>query len=348
MQVTTIGLDIAKRVFQVHGVDAAGAVVVRKKLRRSELLQFFARLAPCLIGIEACATAHHWARELIALSHQVRLVPPSYVKAYVKRGKSDAADAEAICEAVRRPNMRFVPVKSEQQGVLVLHRSRELLVRQRTMLVNGLRAHMAEFGIIAPQGIQRVPELVAMLKDQTTMLKDQTTGVPQIAREALTAVVVQIENLSASIRQMEKRIVGWCRTNDAARRLATIPGIGPITASALAATITDPTLFRSGRHLAAWLGLVPRQHSTGGKAKLGRITKMGDQYLRKLLIVGMTAVIRSARRTKAPAFAWVNALLERRPARLVSVALANKAARIAWAILIRGETYRAPAMAAAA
>jgi transposase len=235
-----------------------------------------------------------------------------------------------------------VPVKStEQQGVLVLHRARELLVRQRTMLVNGLRAHMAEFGIIVPQGIQRVPELVAMLKDQTT-------GIPQIAREALTAIVVQIENLSASIRQMEKRIVAWCRANDAARRLATIPGVGPITASALAATITDPTLFRSGRHLAAWLGLVPRQYSTGGKAKLGRITKMGDQYLRKLLIVGMTAVIRSARRTKAPAFAWVNALLERRPARLVSVALANKAARIAWVILIRGETYRAPTIAKAA
>jgi transposase len=342
MQATTIGLDIAKRVFQVHGVDAAGAVVVRKKLRRSELLPFFARLGSCLIGIEACATAHHWARELIALGHEVRLVPPSYVKAYLKRGKNDAADAEAICEAVTRPSMRFVPVKStEQQGVLVLHRTRELLVRQRTMLVNGLRGHMAEFGIIAPQGIQRVDELVAMLKDDRT-------GIPQMARQALAAVVAQLANLSASILELDKRIVAWCRANDAARRLATIPGIGPITASALAATITDPTLFKSGRHLAAWLGLVPRQHSTGGRAKLGRITKMGDQYLRKLLIVGMTAVIRSARRTKAPAFAWVNALLERRPARLVSVALANKAARIAWAILIRGETYRAPALAAAA
>jgi transposase len=201
MQVTTIGLDIAKRVFQVHGVDAAGAVIVRKRLRRSELAQFFAHLAPSLIGIEACATAHHWAREFMALGHQVRLVPPSYVKAYVKRGKNDAADAEAICEAVTRPNMRFVPVKSEeQQGVLVLHRGRELLVRQRTMLVNGLRAHMAEFGIIVAQGIQRVPELVAMLQDETT-------GIPQIGREALTAMVAQIENLTASIRQMEKRIV---------------------------------------------------------------------------------------------------------------------------------------------
>jgi transposase len=328
--------------FQVHGVDAAGAVAVRKKLRRSELLAFFGRLPPSLIGIEACATAHYWARELMAFGHEVRLVPPSYVKAYLKRGKNDAADAEAICEAVTRPNMRFVPVKStEQQGVLVLHRARELLVRQRTMLVNGLRAHMAEFGIIAPQGIKRVPELVAALADEGT-------AIAQIAREVLTAIVAQIKNLSASIQQMEKRIVAWCCTNAAARRLATIPGVGPITASALAATITDPTLFRSGRHLAAWLGLVPRQHSTGGKAKLGRITKMGDQYLRKLLVVGMTAVIRSARRTKAPAFAWVNALLERRPARLVSVALANKAARIAWAILTRGETYRAPAIAVAA
>jgi transposase len=233
-------------------------------------------------------------------------------------------------------------VKSEeQQGVLVLHRARELLVRQRTMLVNGLRAHMAEFGIIVPQGIQRLPELVALLQDEKT-------NIPQIAREALAAMVAQINNLTTSIRQMERRIVAWCRTNASARRLATIPGVGPITASALAATITDPTLFRSGRHLAAWLGLVPRQHSTGGKAKLGRITKMGDQYLRKLLIVGMTAVIRSARRTKAPAFAWVNALLERRPARLVSVALANKAARIAWAILIRGETYRAATITRAA
>ena len=342
MQVTTIGLDIAKRVFQVHGVDAAGAVVFRKKLRRSELSAFFAGLSPCLIGIEACATAHHWAREFIALGHQVRLVPPSYVKAYLKRGKNDAADAEAICEAVTRPNMRFVPVKStEQQGVLVLHRGRELLVRQRTMLVNGLRAHMAEFGIIVAQGIQRLPELVALLEDEKT-------SIPQIAREVLAAMVVQINNLTTSIRRMDKCIVAWCRANAAARRLATIPGVGPITASALAATITDPTLFQSGRHLAAWLGLVPRQHSTGGKAKLGRITKMGDQYVRKLLIVGMTAVIRSARRTKAPSFAWVNALLDRRPARLVSVALANEAVRIAWVIMIRGETYRPPTIAAAA
>src|SRR5579863_7577586 len=341
-EVITIGLDIAKSIFQVHGVDADGTVVIRKRVGRAKVLEFFGDLPPCVVGMEACATAHQWARELRMLGHDTRLMPPSYVKAYLKRGKNDAADAAAICEAVTRPNMRFVPVKSEeQQGVLVLHRGRELLVRQRTMLVNGLRAHMAEFGIVVPQGIQRLPELVALLEDEKT-------GIPQIAREVLAAMVAQINNLTTSIRQMEKRIVAWCRTNDAARRLATIPGVGPITASALAATITDPTLFRSGRHLAAWLGLVPRQHSTGGKARLGRITKMGDQYLRKLLIVGMTAVIRSARRTKAPAFAWVNALLERRPARLVSVALANKAARIAWAILIRGETYREPTITRAA
>jgi transposase len=336
MQITTIGLDIAKKVFQVHGIDSAGVVVVRKKLRRSELLAFFTRLSPCLIGIEACATAHHWARQLTTLGHQVRLVPPSYVKAYVKRGKNDAADAEAICEAVTRPNMRFVPIKTTgQQGVLVLHRTREVLVRQRTMLVNSLRAHMAEFGIVAAQGIRHVAELVAALKDKRT-------PVPEIARQALACIVAQIEHLTTSIWQMNKRIVAWCRANDAARRLATIPGVGPITASALAATITDPTLFQSGRHLAAWIGLVPRQNSTGGKTQLGRISKMGDRYLRKLLIVGMTAVIRMARRTKAPTLAWVSALLERRPARLVSVALANKAARIAWAILTRGESYRAP------
>src|SRR5262249_56168009 len=287
-------------------------------------------------------SGRRWARAVMAVGQQVRVVPPSYVKAYLKRGKNDAADAEAICEAVTRPNMRFVPVKStEQQGVLVLHRARELVVRQRTMLVNGLRAHMAEFGIVVPQGIQRLPELVALLQDEKT-------NIPQIAREVLAAMVAQINNLTTSIRQMERRIVAWCRANAAARRLATITGAGPTTASALAATITDPTLFRSGRHLAAWLGLVPRQHSTGGKAKLGRITKMGDQYVRKLLIVGMTAVIRSARRTKAPSFAWVNALLERRPARLGPVAPANKAARIAWAILIRGETYRAATITRAA
>ncbi len=273
----------------------------------------------------------------MGLGHEVRLIPPSYVKPYVKRGKNDAVDAEAICEAASRPNMRFVPVKSaEQQSVLVLHRTREVLVRQRTALVNSLRAHMAEFGFIIPQGIKRVPELLAIIADPTSDL-------PPIARDALALIAGQLDRLDANIREIERRIVLWCRHNEAARRLATIPGVGPVTASALVASVSDPTLFRSGRHFAAWLGLAPRQNSSGGKVSLGRITKMGDRYLRKLLVVGMTAVIRSARRaTTTPAFAWVNALLERRPARLVSVALANKTARIAWALLVRGETYRAP------
>ena len=339
MQVTTIGLDLAKHVFQAHGVDAQGRAVLRKRLRRAEVLRLFAGLPPCLVAMEAGATAHQWARELMALGHEVRLVPPAYVKPYVKRGKSDAVDAEAICEAATRPSMRFVPVKSaEQQAVLVLHRARELLIRQRTMLVNALRAHLAEFGIVAPRGIRRVPDLIAALEDEGTRI-------PEIAREALGIVAAQLRALQLRTEDLDRRIVAWCRSNEAARRLATIPGIGPITASALAASVADPAAFRSARHFAAWLGLVPKQSSTGGKTRLGRISKMGDRYLRKLLVVGMTAVIRCARRTRAPALAWVNALLERRPARLVTVALANKTARIAWAVLTRGEVYRAPVAA---
>ena len=267
MQITTIGLDLAKHVFQARGVDAEGRVVLRKRLRRAEVSRFFVGLPPCLIGMEACATAHHWARELTALGHEVRLVPPSYVKPYVKRGKNDAADAEAICEAVTRPSMRFVPIKgAEQQAVLVLHRTREILIRQRTMLVNALRAHLAEFGVIAPQGIKRVPELTAALEDEGTRL-------PEIARTALGTLVAQLGSLQARLREIERQVVAWCRTNDAARRLATIPGVGPVTASAIAATVTDPSAFRSARHVAAWLGLVPKQNSTGGKARLGRISK---------------------------------------------------------------------------
>ncbi len=339
MQITTIGLDSAKHVFQAHGVDARGRVVLRRRLRRAEVLRLFAELPPCLVAMEACATAHHWARELMALGHEVRLLPPAYVKPYVKRGKSDAVDAEAICEAATRPSMRFVPVKgAEQQAVLVLHRTRELLIRQRTMLVNALRAHLAEFGIVAPRGIKRVPDLVAALEDAAA-------PIPEAARAALGLIVAQLRALQAGLSDLDRRIVAWCRGNDAARRLATIPGVGPVTASALAATVADPSAFRSARHFAAWLGLVPKQNSTGGKTRLGRISKMGDRYLRKLLVVGMTAVIRCARRTRAPALAWVNALLERRPARLVTVALANKTARIAWAVLTRGEVYRAPVAA---
>ncbi len=344
MQVTTIGLDLAKHVFQVHGVDAEGRPALRKRLRRSEVAAFFAALPPCLVGMEACATAHHWARELRRLGHEVRLMPPAYVKPYVKRGKTDAADAEAICEAVARPTMRFVPTKTaEQQAALVLHRTRDLLVRQRTVLINALRGHMAEFGIVAPQGAGRVGELVA------AVVADEEAGpLPPLARRALLALAAELQALGERIKAAEAAILAWHRDNEASRRLATIPGIGPITASAIAATVPDPAQFRSGRQFAAWIGLVPRQNSSGGKERLGRISKQGDRYLRRLLVVGATAVIRHARTRSAAEAGWLRGVLERRPARLASVALANKTARIAWAVPARGETYRGPGTAVAA
>lgn len=340
MNATTIGIDIAKSVFQVHGVDAAGQVTVTKKLRRAEVMRFFEAIPPCLIGMEACATAHFWAREISALGHQVRLMPPSYVKAYLRRQKNDAADAAAICEAVTRPTMRFVPVKSaERQGVLVLHRTRELLVRQRTMLINAIRGHCAEFGIIAPQGARRASELVEQIRQA------QAAELPELARSALLRLADQLAALAAEIHGLERRLLAWHRQDQASQRLATIPGIGIITATALAAAVTDPGLFRSGREFAAFLGLVPRQNSSGGKDRLGRISKMGDGYLRKLLVVGATSVIRRARTSTSASASWINSLLERRPARVVTVAMANKNARIAWAVLKRGEVYRPPVMA---
>ena len=340
MQTTTIGLDLAKSVFQVHGVEVAGQVTVRKKLRRAEVLRFFETLTPCLVGMEACATAHHWAREISALGHEVRLMAPSYVKAYVRRQKNDAADAEAICEAVTRPTMRFVPVKSaERQSVLVLHRTRELLVRQRTMLINAIRGHCAEFGIIAPQGARRATELVEQIR------QSEATELPDLARSALLRLADQLDGLAAEIHGLERRLLAWHRQDQTSQRLATIPGVGIITATALSAAIVNPGLFRSGREFAAFLGLVPRQNSSGGKDRLGRISKMGDGYLRKLLVVGATSVIRRARTGASASSPWINALLGRRPARVVTVAMANKTARIAWAVLVRGEVYRPPAMA---
>ena len=340
MKATTIGIDIAKSVFQVHGVDAAGQVTVTKKLRRAEVMKFFATIPACLVGMEACATAHFWAREISALGHDVRLMPPSYVKAYLRRQKNDAADAEAICKAVTRPTMRFVPVKSaERQGVLVLHRTRELLVRQRTMLINAIRGHCAEFGIIAPQGARRAGELVEQVRQA------EAAKLPELARSALLRLAEQLDILATEIHGLERRLLAWHRQDQASQRLATIPGIGIITATALAAAVTDPGLFRSGREFAAFLGLVPRQNSSGGKDRLGRISKMGDGYLRKLLVVGATAVIRRARTSTSMSAAWINALLARRPARVVTVAMANKTARIAWAVLKRGEVYRPPVMA---
>ena len=337
MNVTTIGIDIAKSVFQVHGVDAAGQVTVTKKLRRADVIKFFQSIPACLVGMEACATAHFWAREISALGHQVRLMPPSYVKAYLRRQKNDAADAEAICEAVTRPTMRFVPIKSaERQGVLVLHRTRELLVRQRTMLINAIRGHCAEFGIIAPQGARRASDLVEHIRQA------EPVELPELARSALLRLAEQLDTLAAEIHGLERRLLAWHRQDQASQRLATIPGIGIITATALSAAVTDPGLFRSGREFAAFLGLVPRQNSSGGKDRLGRISKMGDGYLRKLLVVGATSVVRRARTGASASASWVNALLERRPTRVVTVAMANKNARIAWAVLKRGEVYRPP------
>jgi len=338
-EVITIGLDIAKNVFQVHGVDCAGDVVIRRQLRRRQVLPFFKKLPGCLVGIEACATAHHWGRQLIGLGHEVKLMPPHYVRPYVKRGKNDAADAEAICEAVTRPTMRFVAVKGrEQQSVLMEHRTRELLVRQRTMLVNAIRAHMAEFGIVAPVGIPRVKELFAVVADA------DDARLPPIARACLEGLARQFMSLHEEIALAERRILAWHRSNEASRRLETIPGIGPITASALAASITDPALFKSGRELAAWIGLVPRQASTGGKERMGRISKQGDQYLRWLLVAGAMSVIRHARRKDPAKMPWLAGLMERRPLRVAAVALANKIARMAWVVLMRGETYRSAAL----
>ena len=336
MNVTTIGIDLAKSVFQLHGVDAQGEVVFRKKLRRSAVLDFLRELRPCLIGLEACATAHFWAREIGALGHDVRLIPPAYVKPYVKRQKNDAADAEAICEAVTRPHMRFVPIKStERQGVLMLHRTRDLLMRQRTMTLNAVRAHLAEFGIITAQGSHKLLTLIRAIRT------GEVPGLPRIARIALESLATQLDVLTDEIRKLERQLMLWHRADKTSQRLKTIPGVGVITATALAASVPDPGVFKSGRQFAAFLGLVPRQNSSGGKDRLGRISKMGDGYLRRLLVVGATSVVRRANSNTSATGAWVRCLLERKPARVVTVAVANKTDRIAWAILARGETYRA-------
>ena len=341
MQITTIGLDIAKNVFQVHGIDAAEKVVVRKQLRRSQVLEFFKALPSCLIGMEACATAHYWARELTKLGHQVRLMPAKDVKAYVKRNKNDAADAEAICEAVGRPTMRFVRVKSaEQQGRLMQHRTRDLLMRQRTQVINALRAHLAELGIVAAQGREGIKELLAIITDEGD------ERLPLDARTSLIVLAAQLQALQTMIGSIEKRISAQHRANEASKRLETIPGIGILGATGIAATLTDPQAFRSGRDFAAWIGLVPRQDSTGGKQKLGPISKQGDRYLRRILVVGAHSVLRRAKQSPQK-YPWLTQLLARRPFKVVAVALANKMARIAWALLAKGGSYRAPALAAA-
>ena len=341
-KVTIVGLDLAKSVFQVHGADKEGRPVVRKKLRRGQVLAFFAGLSPCLIGLEACASAHYWARELRALGHAVRLIPPQYVPPFVKTNKNDATDAEAICEALMRPTMRFAAVKSaEQQSVLMLHRARDLLVRQRTMLINALRGHCGEFGMVVAQGASKVTILIEMIEDR------DDARLPALAREALGSLVEQLRMAQTQILDLEKQLKAWHRTNEASRRLEAIPGVGVITATALVATIGDASQFHSGRQLAAWLGLVPRQYCSGGKARLGRISKRGDGYLRRLLVHGARADLRWSRHRKERRSVWQESLLARRPTNVVLVAMANKTARVVWAMLSRGEAFRAEARSAA-
>jgi transposase len=328
-------------VFQVHGIDAAEKVVVRKQLRRGQVLKFFTALPPCLVGMEACATAHYWARELTKLGHEVRLMPAKDVKAYVKRNKNDAADAEAICEAVRRPTMRFVrPKSAEQQGRLMQHRARDLLLRQQTQVINALRAHLAELGIVAAQGREGLKQLLTIIADE----KD--ARLPIDARASLIVLAAQLQALHTMIGSIEKRLIVQHRANEASKRLESVPGIGIIGASAIAATVTDPKAFQSGRDFAAWIGLVPRQDSTGGKHKLGPISKQGDRYLRRILVVGAHSVLWRAK-CNPEKYAWLTQLLGRRPFKVVAIALANKMARVAWALLARGGSYRVPALAAA-
>jgi transposase len=338
MEITTLGIDLAKSVFQLHGTDAGGKVVLRKRLRRNQVLEFMASLPRCLVGIEACGTSHYWAREIQALGHDVRLIPPAYVKPYVKRQKNDMADAAAICEAVTRPSMHFVPVKTaEQQGVLVLHRTRKLLSRQRTMMLNAFRSHLAEFGIIAPKGAYHVAQLASALRGGEHDL-------PEVARLALLGFADQLAALNTEIKSLEAQLLAWHRESALSQRLQTIPGVGVLTATAMAASIPDATLFRSGRQFAAFLGLVPKQNSSGGKERLGGISKMGDPYLRTLLVNGATSVVRRITTAEGPTAIWIRRLLEKKPTRLATVAIANKTARIVWAVMARGEEYRKPAM----
>jgi len=340
-EIITVGLDLAKNVFQVHGADAAGQPVLRKKLRRGQVLAFFSELQPCVVAMEACGGAHYWGREIGKLGHEVRLIPPAYVKPFVKRQKNDAADAEAICEAVLRPTMRFVPVKSEEtQGAAMVFRVRELLIRQRTQAINALRGHLSEFGQVVPQGAANAPKLIAIVDDPES-------GLPADAVPTLKVLITALTQLEAEIVKLDAEIARRAKENDVARRLMTVPGIGPLIATAIATLAPPPETFRKARDFAAWLGLTPRQHSTGGKQRLGATTKMGERSLRRLLIIGANSVIIKRHvHAEARPGTWLAGMLSRKPPMLVRVALANKMARIVWALMARGGVYQSPAAAA--
>src|ERR1700744_2598755 len=339
-EVSTIGLDIAKQVFQAHGADASGRAVFRKKLTRTKLIEFFRSQPQCVVALEACGGAHKWGREIPKLGHTVRLIPPAYVKPFVKRQKNDAADAEAICEAALRPTMRFVPVKSaEQQASGVVFRARDLLVRQRTQMLNAIRGHLAEYGQVAPKGVCYVQRLIAEIEDPDSEL-------PDAARASLKALVDVLPKLDEEIARLDREIARRAKEDATARRLMTIPGVGPVTAAALVALAPAHEAFRCGRDFSAWLGLTPVQRSTGGKQKLGQVSKMGERTLRRLLVIGASAVIKQALIRGAPAGSWLAQMLARKPRMLVAVALANKMARTVWALLAKGGIYRTPVLAA--
>lgn len=335
MQVTTVGLDLAKDVFQVHGITADGTVVFNRSIRRRQVLAFFKQLPPCLVGIEACGSAHHWARELKAIGHDVRLMPAFYVKPYVKRGKTDAVDAEAICEAVTRPTMRFVPVKGkDQQALLAMHRVRNLFVRQKTQVLNVIRGLLREFGQVVGNGP------VAAMRFVKSCQAGELPDIPDLAKGVLTTLCDQVMSLERRVVLYDKLIEHHSRVDERAARLRSIPGVGPITASAIVATIGDGKQFRNGREFAAWIGLTPLNKSSGGKERLGGITKKGDRYLRRLLVIGMTSQVQRARRFPERVHPWIMQLLDRKPVRLATVAMANKAARIIWAVLTSETPYR--------
>ena len=340
-EIIALGLDLAKNVFQVHGADRTGRAVLRKKLRRAQVLEFFSQLPSCIVAMEACGGAHFWGREIGKLGHDVRLIPPAYVKPFVKRQKNDAADAEAICEAAMRPTMRFVPVKSEEvQGAAMLFRVRELLSRQRTQAINASRGHLTEFGQIVPQGAANAARLIALVENPETDLP--TDAVP-----TLKALITALTHLEAETARLDAEITRRAKENDVARRLMTVPGVGPLIATAIAVLAPPPETFRKARDLAAWLALVPRQHSTGGKQRLGATTKKGERSLRRLLIIGANSVIIKRHVHAAGRLGtWLAGMLSRKPAMLVRVALANKMARIVWALMVKGQDYRAPAATA--